>query len=113
MQNKKQKRIRRHAKIRSNISGTKERPRLSVFKSNTGVYAQIIDDSSNSTLLSISTKDVKGKNMVERSKEAGKELAKKALDKKVNEVVFDRGGFIYTGKIKALAEGAREAGLKF
>jgi len=116
MQNREQtknlKRERRHAKIRFKISGTKERPRLSVFKSNKYLYAQVIDDSSGTTIVSASNKDVAGKKTQSGSaKELGKTIASKALAKKVKKVVFDRGGYIYTGQIKLLAEGAREGGL--
>lgn len=97
-------RVRRHKRIRSKVSGTLARPRLSIFKSNTGLYAQIIDDDNGVTLAS-----ARGTDAVK----VGTEVAKLAMGKKVSAVVFDRGGFIYTGKIKALAEAAREAGLKF
>lgn len=116
MKNKEQtkslKRVRRHAKIRSKVSGTKERPRLSVFKSNRYLYAQIIDDSSGKTIVSVNNKDTSGKKTQKSdAKELGKAIALKALEKKVKDVVFDRGGYIYTGQIKLLAEGAREGGL--
>ncbi len=110
---KKEKRVRRHKKIRSTISGTSARPRLSVAKTNTALYLQLIDDVAGKTLASSSTKDVKGKTGTEKALAAGKDLAKKAIEKNIKEVVFDRGGFVYTGKIKAVAEGAREGGLKF
>ncbi|OHB14558.1 MAG: 50S ribosomal protein L18 [Candidatus Zambryskibacteria bacterium RIFCSPLOWO2_12_FULL_45_14] len=97
-------RDRKRKKIRAKISGTSTRPRLSVFKSNTAIYAQLIDDEKASTLVSASGSDA-GK--------VGQEIAKKAIAKKINKIVFDRGGYIYTGKILALAEGARKAGLKF
>ncbi len=98
------KRIRNHKKIRSKISGTSTIPRLSVFKSNTLIYTQVIDDEAEVTLASASGKD---------AKKVGAEIAKALKVKKVEKVVFDRGGYIYTGKIKALAESAREAGLIF
>lgn len=101
---KQEKRERRHRKIRAQISGTSERPRLSIFKSNTAIYAQLIDDASGKTLAA-----AKG---AEASK-VGAEIGKKALGQSIGAVVFDRGGYVYTGKIKALAEAAREAGLKF
>jgi len=97
-------RRRNHKKIRAKISGTKERPRLSVFKSNTAIYAQVINDDEGVTLASAKGSD---------AKKVGSEVAKLAKSKKVEEVVFDRGGYIYTGKVKVLAESAREAGLKF
>lgn len=95
------------------IAGTSVRPRFSVAKTNTALYLQLIDDEAGKTLVASSTKDVKGKNGTERATAAGKDIAKKALEKNIKEVVFDRGGFVYTGKIKAVAEGAREGGLKF
>jgi len=110
---KQQKRIRRHKKIRARIKGTKKTPRLSVFKSNQYINAQIIDDDNGKTLLSLTDKKVKGKTKTEKAKEAGIALAKQSKEQKINNVVFDRGGYIYTGRIKAFAEGAREGGLKF
>ena len=110
---KKEQRDRRRKRIRAKISGTNEKPRLSVFKSNKYLSAQLIDDEKGVTLASVSTKDIKGKTELIKSREAGSLLAKAALAKKVSEVVFDRGGYIYTGSIKEIAEGAREAGLKF
>ena len=106
-------RVKRHKKIRARISGTKDTPRLSLYKSNKRVYAQIIDDNANVTIVSTLTDTKKGKTMVEKAVEAGKEIAKKAIEKKIDKVVFDRGGFLYTGKVKAFADGAREGGLKF
>ncbi len=103
----------RHKRLRAKISGTSEMPRFSVYKSNTSVYGQIIDDTKGITLASYSADKAKGKNFVEKSANAGKELAKIAIEKGVSKVVFDRGGFIYTGKVKAFADGAREGGLKF
>jgi len=102
-------------RIRKKIAGTAERPRLSVFRSNTSIYAQLIDDESGHTLLSVSSrglKDVKGKK-VDLSKEVGNQIAKQAVDKGISAIVFDRGGYLYHGRVKALAEGAREGGLKF
>lgn len=110
---KKEKRVRRHVRIRARISGTSEMPRLSVFKSNKHISAQLIDDEKAVTLASSHSRDVKGKNMMEKSALVGEEIAKKAVAKKVKAVVFDRGGFIYTGVVKALADGARKGGLKF
>lgn len=90
------------------VSGTKERPRLSVFKSNTHIYAQIIDDTAGKTLAAANDKAT-----VALSAKVGAEIAKKAIEQKIKKVVFDRGGYIYTGIIKALADGAREGGLEF
>ena len=112
-------RTKKHLKIRNRFSGTASRPRLAVFRSNNHMYAQIIDDTVGNTLVSASTleKDVKAElektNNVEAAAKLGTVIAKKALDKGINTVVFDRGGFIYQGKVKALAEAAREAGLDF
>ena len=109
----------KHRKIRNRFSGTAERPRLAVFRSNNHMYAQIIDDTVGNTLVSASTlqKDVKAEltktNNVEAAAHLGTVIAKKALEKGITTVVFDRGGFIYQGKIKALADAAREAGLEF
>jgi len=110
---KTQKRIRRHKRIRAKITGTKTMPRLSVFKSNKYLYAQIIDDVAGKTLAAFSDKEAKGKTKTERAREAGRVLAKDALAKKISQVAFDRGGFTFTGRVKALAEGAREGGLVF
>jgi|SRR3989344_3908849 len=109
---KNEKRERRHRRIRSKVKGSKERPRLSVFKSHKYVYAQLIDDEKGVTVESLSTRGMKGK-MAEKAKTLGLELAKKAKHKKIQKVVFDRSGYIYTGRVKALAEGAREGGLEF
>ncbi len=107
-------RIKRHNRIRKNLSGTKELPRLNVFRSNTNMYAQIIDDGSGKTLVSTSSLELKlDKNNIETAKKVGESIAKKAKDAKITEVVFDRSGYLYHGRIKALAESAREAGLKF
>ena len=109
----------KHRRLRNRFSGTAERPRLAVFRSNNHMYAQIIDDTVGNTLVSASTleKDVKAElektNNVEAAAKLGTVIAKKALDKGINTVVFDRGGFIYQGKVKALADAAREAGLEF
>ena len=110
---KKQKRVRNHAKNRTKIKGTSECPRLAVFKSNKYIYAQIIDDDASVTLASASSKDAKGKTPLLKAKEVGALVAKNVKTKKIKAVVFDRGGFIFTGRVKALAEGAREAGLSF
>ncbi|BCK01349.1 50S ribosomal protein L18 [Anaerocolumna chitinilytica] len=112
-------RVNKHRKLRNRFSGTPERPRLAVFRSNTHMYAQIIDDTIGNTLVSASTvqKDVKAEldktNDVAAAAYLGTVIAKKALEKGIKAVVFDRGGFIYQGKVKALAEAAREAGLEF
>ena len=112
-------RLNKHRKLRNRFSGTAERPRLAVFRSNNHMYAQIIDDTVGNTLVSASTlqKDVKAElektNNVEEAAYLGTVIAKKALEKGITAVVFDRGGFIYQGKVKALAEAAREAGLEF
>lgn len=108
-----EKRARRHRKIRSRIAGTSSVPRLSVFRSNSYIYAQLVDDNAGKTLASASSLDVKAKTKTLAATEAGKTLAKKALEHKIAEVVFDRGGYVYTGRVKALADGAREGGLKF
>ncbi len=108
------KKERRHAKVRAKIKGTSEKPRLSVFKSNTGMYLQIIDDTRSKTLLAAHSKEVKAKGKkTEISFELGKLIAKKALEKKIDTVVFDRSGNKYHGRIKMVAEGARDGGLKF
>ena len=109
-------RIKRHMRVRNKISGTAERPRLNVFRSNTNIYAQVIDDISGKTLAAASSLDkeitVYGGNK-EAAKEVGKLVAKRASDKGITEVVFDRGGYVYHGRVKELADGAREGGLKF
>ena len=105
-------RERRHKKIRARVSGTKDIPRLSLHKSNKRIYAQLIDDDNSITIVNALTDVKKGKTMTEKAKQAGKDIAKKAIEKKIKEVVFDRGGFLYAGKIKAFADGAREGGLK-
>ena len=113
---RKMERTRRHLRVRRKISGTAERPRLCVYRSNTNLYVQVIDDVAGNTLVSASTldKDVKTKRAnKEAAKELGTLIAKKALDKKIDTVVFDRGGYIYHGVVKELAEAAREGGLKF
>lgn len=107
-------RIKRHNRIRKNLNGSAELPRLNIFRSNTNIYAQIIDDENGTTLASASSKELKlEKNNIETAKLVGKEIAKKAKEKKITEVVFDRGGYLYHGRVKALADSAREAGLKF
>lgn len=111
-QKKNSQRERRHKRIRAKISGTSDKPRLNVFKSNKQVYLQLIDDVSRKTLCSASTAEAKGK-LVERSFETGKKIAEKAKALKIEAAVFDRGGYIFTGAVKAAADGAREGGLKF
>lgn len=107
-------RIKRHARIRKNLSGTSETPRLNVFRSNTNIYAQIIDDTAGVTLVSASSLDMKlKKNDIETATKVGAEIAARAKKAGITEVVFDRGGYAYHGRVKALADGAREAGLKF
>ncbi len=119
MKDKNAERVKRHARIRNKISGTAERPRLCVYKSLTKIYAQIIDDVKGVTIAAASSLDkdladaLKGLNKTEQAKLVGEAVAKKALKKKVKTVVFDRSGYIYTGRVEALAEGARSAGLAF
>lgn len=109
-------RTRRHIRVRTKVSGTAERPRLCVYRSNANIYAQVIDDVAGTTLVSASTldKEVKTKHAnKEAAKEVGALIAKRCNAKKIEEVVFDRGGYIYHGVVKELAEAAREGGLKF
>ena len=112
-------RAKKHLRIRNRFSGTAERPRLAVFRSNNHMYAQIIDDTVGNTLVAASTleKEIKSElektNNVDAAAYLGTVIAKRAMEKGIKEVVFDRGGFIYQGKIEALAEAAREAGLEF
>ncbi len=113
---RKMERTRRHLRVRRKISGTSERPRLCVYRSNTNLYVQIIDDVAGNTLVSASTldKEIKTKHAnKEAAKELGTLIAKKAVAKKINTVVFDRGGYIYHGVVKELADAAREGGLEF
>ncbi len=114
--NKNAMRLKRHVRVRGKISGTPERPRLNVFRSNANIYAQIIDDVNGVTLVSASTleKSFEGAaGNCEAAKKVGTVLAERAKDKGIEEVVFDRGGYVYHGRVAALAEGAREGGLKF
>ena len=112
-------RQKRHMRIRNKVSGTPERPRLNVFRSLKNIYAQIIDDLNGQTLVSVSSLDpeVKGDNgktgNIDTARQVGEVLARRALDNDIREVIFDRGGYRYHGRVKALAEGARENGLKF
>lgn len=112
---KKEKRLIRHKRIRAKIKGTSERPRLSVYISNIHVYAQIINDEIGHTLVSASSLELKNEKLsgMEKAKRVGELIAKRALEKNIKKVVFDRGGFKYTGRIKALAESARNSGLEF
>lgn len=109
------KRVRRHKRIRAKVFGTAQRPRLSVFRSSNHIYCQLIDDGKGKTLASAKDSEIKKKvkGKLELAKEVGKLIAEKAKGLKVEKVVFDRGGYSYHGKVKALAEGAREEGLKF
>ena len=114
--NKNAKRQKRHVRVRAKISGTPERPRLNVFRSNANIYAQIIDDVNGVTLVSASTLDssIEGNGgNAEAARKVGELLAERAKDKGITSVVFDRGGYIYHGRVQALAEGAREGGLEF
>lgn len=109
-------RQKRHLRVRNHISGTAERPRLNVFRSLANIYAQVIDDVNGVTLVSASTKDKDFQNYggnIEAAKAVGEAVAKRAIEKGITEVVFDRGGYVYHGRVAALAEAAREAGLKF
>ena len=109
-------RLKRHKRVRSKISGTAERPRLNVFRSGTNIYAQIIDDTKGVTLVSASSleKGFEGSGSnCEAAKKVGEAVAQRAKDKGIEAVVFDRGGYLYHGRVKALAEGAREGGLQF
>jgi large subunit ribosomal protein L18 len=114
-----QKRTKRHLRVRKNVMGTAQRPRVSVFRSLSQIYAQVIDDTSGKTLVAVSTvdKELRGKigslKKSEQAKEVGKALAQRAKSKGIQQVVFDRGGYRYHGRVKALAEAAREAGLQF
>ena len=110
---KKIQRDRRRKRIRAKIFGITEKPRLSVFRSNKYITAQLIDDSKGLTLAAATSKGLKGKSALERAKTVGTKLAEQAKAKNINFAVFDRGGYLYAGSVKALADGAREAGLKF
>lgn len=112
-------RARRHVRVRRNLAGSVQRPRLNVFRSLSGIYAQVIDDQAGRTLVSASTVDkdlreqVKGLKRLEQAKLVGKTVAERAKSKGIESVVFDRGGYRYSGRVKALADGAREGGLQF
>ena len=117
--NRKQARIKRHQRVRKNLAGTPERPRLAVFRSLTEIYAQVIDDEAGVTLVAASSIDkelrseLDGKTKTEQARMVGEAVANRAKDKGITTVVFDRGGFKYIGRVRALAEGAREGGLDF
>jgi len=117
--NKNQERLVRHKRVRNKVVGTNARPRLCVYRTLSQIYAQIIDDEAGVTLCSASTLDPEvkkacvGKTKTEQAKLVGETVAKRAIEKKITEVVFDRGGYIYIGRVQALADAAREAGLKF
>ncbi|MBQ6922387.1 MAG: 50S ribosomal protein L18 [Clostridia bacterium] len=117
--NKNQERLKRHKRVRNKISGTADAPRLSVYRSLNHIYAQLIDDVKGNTLVTASTLDkavkgtLDGKNKKEQAYEVGKLLASKAKEKGIENAVFDRGGYLYTGRVASLADGAREGGLKF
>ena len=111
---KKENKVRRHNKVRSKVFGSAKIPRLNVYRSNKGLFIQLIDDEAGVTLASINDQEVKsGKTKTEKATEAGKLIAKKAGEKKITKVVFDRGGCKYHGRVKAVADGAREGGLEF
>jgi len=124
MLKKQEKRIRRHKRVRAKISGSTERPRLCVFRSNKHIWVQLVDDEKRKTIFGVSDLELKKPKVASRpandlkakiaiAKEVGKLVAEKALEKKIGKVIFDRGGYKYHGRVKALAEGAREGGLKF
>jgi large subunit ribosomal protein L18 len=113
MATKQEQRERRHRRVRAKVAGTEVRPRLSIFKSNTRIIAQIIDDTAGRTLVAVSSSEEKAKTPRERAEAAAATLAKRAKEKGVTAVVFDRGGFQYLGTVKAFADAARAAGLKF
>ncbi len=106
-------RVRRHSRVRERVAGTAERPRLAVFRSLSHIYAQVIDDRSGRTMVAASDLDVKDGKKSERAKQVGKAIAERAKAAGVGEVVFDRGGYRYHGRVKALADAARESGLRF
>ena len=118
-ENKNANRVIRHIRVRKHLAGTAERPRLNVYRSLNEIYAQVIDDTKGTTIASASTRekalaaDLKGKNKTEQANLIGSVVAKRAMEHNVTTVVFDRGGYIYTGRVAALAEGARSQGLKF
>ena len=101
------------SRIRGKISGTAERPRMSVFRSNKGIYVQVIDDLTGNTIVAASSKGLEGGTKVEVAAKVGEEIAKRAMEKGVTEVVFDRNGYLFHGRVKSLADAARKGGLKF
>lgn len=111
-QQRRSRRTARHRRVRSRVSGTAERPRLAVFRSNTGVYLQLIDDVAGKTLLSVRDRGLDGKGKTERAEAAGKKVAELATKKGITAAVFDRGGFRFHGRVAAVAAGARAGGLK-
>ena len=113
MISREQKRKKRHNRVRAKIAGVAERPRLSIFKSNKDVYAQLINDVDGVTLASAHSLKMTGKTMTEKAKQVGLEIAKNAQAKNISKVVFDRSGYLYTGLVKVLADSAREGGLQF
>ncbi|MCH3960521.1 MAG: 50S ribosomal protein L18 [Solobacterium sp.] len=115
LQKKNEERIRRHKRVRNVVNGTPDCPRLNVFRSNANIFAQVIDDTTGKTLCAASSLELKLENggNVEAAKKVGEAIAKKCLDAKIESVRFDRGGYVYHGRVQALAEAAREAGLKF
>lgn len=110
---KTEQRDRRRKRIKAKVFGVSEKPRLSVFRSNKYITAQLIDDSKGVTLASATSKNIKGKSVSEKAKAVGASIAEQAKMKKISKAVFDRGGYLYTGSVSAVADGAREAGLKF
>lgn len=110
---KKIQRDRKRKRIRAKVAGISSKPRLAVFKSNKYVSAQLIDDVKGATIASATSKGMKGKTVFERAKAVGASIAEQALSQKIEKIVFDRGGYLYTGSVSAVADGAREAGLKF
>lgn len=113
MISREQKRKKRHNRVRAKVAGTADRPRLSVFKSNKDIYVQLIDDIKGVTLVAANSLKISDKTLSEKSNIIGLEIAKRAKDKSISKVVFDRSGYLYTGLIKALADSAREGGLEF
>ena len=115
LQKKNEERIRRHKRVRNVVNGTPDCPRLNVFRSNANIFAQVIDDTTGKTLCAASSVELKLENggNVEAAKKVGEAIAKKCLDAKIESVRFDRGGYVYHGRVQALADAAREAGLKF
>jgi len=115
LQNKNEERIRRHKRVRKVVNGTPDCPRLNVFRSNAHIYAQVIDDTTGKTLVSASSLELKLENggNIEAAKKVGEAVAKKCLEANIESIRFDRGGYVYHGRVQALADAAREAGLKF